>query len=268
MPLDLEIIDAFHRSGLTQEELARRLGVRQPTVSDWFTRKTEPRGRNLVRLQEELGLAGPAPRTDAATADAEPMPTLQDGYRSSGLGRLFEDMMDWTLYLDVHPAGDGSVTYDEHTKAVIRLPHPLLARFLGVVPPPVVGVLEMTGDAMHPTLEAGDLVVYVPAQTVEGGGLYVLHKDGQLIAQRVQALSGGGYYLIHDNTLQGYRDEMLIPGEKAKDGTRPLINRETGMAVRLHVVGRVIWPHRETDRLHVTQIAELIRGMLGAGVSS
>ncbi len=36
--------------GLTQEEMARRLGIRQQTVSEWETGQYEPRGTSVTLL--------------------------------------------------------------------------------------------------------------------------------------------------------------------------------------------------------------------------
>ena len=55
------------RSGLSQAAFARRLGVRQQTVSEWETGRYAPRGASLVvlRLLEE----------EVAPYDASPPPS-------------------------------------------------------------------------------------------------------------------------------------------------------------------------------------------------
>jgi transcriptional regulator with XRE-family HTH domain len=49
---------ALAGQGMTQSELARRLGVRDATVSDWFNRGTMPGGAVMLRLPELLGIDG------------------------------------------------------------------------------------------------------------------------------------------------------------------------------------------------------------------
>jgi DNA-binding NtrC family response regulator len=46
---------ALRKKGLTQEEAARQLGVSVKTVSRWVGGETEPRYRDLRRIQEKFG---------------------------------------------------------------------------------------------------------------------------------------------------------------------------------------------------------------------
>ena len=46
---------ALRREGLTQEAAARQLGVSVKTVSRWVGGATEPRMRDLRRIQEVFG---------------------------------------------------------------------------------------------------------------------------------------------------------------------------------------------------------------------
>jgi transcriptional regulator with XRE-family HTH domain len=41
-------------SGISQSELARRLGVSQPTVSDWISGKKTPSGDKVLSLAKEM----------------------------------------------------------------------------------------------------------------------------------------------------------------------------------------------------------------------
>jgi DNA-binding XRE family transcriptional regulator len=47
--------EVLRRNGLTQEQAARQLGVSVKTVSRWVGGETEPRLRDLRRIQEEFG---------------------------------------------------------------------------------------------------------------------------------------------------------------------------------------------------------------------
>lgn len=46
--------EAMKQAGITQSELARRLGVREATVSDWFRLGAVPSGATFLRLPEVL----------------------------------------------------------------------------------------------------------------------------------------------------------------------------------------------------------------------
>ncbi len=52
------------RLGVTQSQLARRLGVRQQTVSEWETGLYAPRGASVTLLRMVSEEAGPEYRTD------------------------------------------------------------------------------------------------------------------------------------------------------------------------------------------------------------
>ncbi len=67
------IRDLRRRSGLSQAAFARRLGVRQQTVSEWETGRYAPRGASLtvLRMLEE----------EMAPYDASP-PETEDGEAS------------------------------------------------------------------------------------------------------------------------------------------------------------------------------------------
>lgn len=43
--------------GIEQKELAISVGVSQPTVSDWFNQKKNPKGERLDKLAEILGVS-------------------------------------------------------------------------------------------------------------------------------------------------------------------------------------------------------------------
>jgi transcriptional regulator with XRE-family HTH domain len=47
---------ALDHHGRSQSDLARTLGVRAATVSDWFTGRSAPSGPILLRLPEALGV--------------------------------------------------------------------------------------------------------------------------------------------------------------------------------------------------------------------
>lgn len=54
MKIGSRIRESREQKALSQSELARRLGVSQPTVSDWENGKTEPSVDNLRTLAVEL----------------------------------------------------------------------------------------------------------------------------------------------------------------------------------------------------------------------
>ncbi len=45
------------QKGISQKELAKNLGVSASTVSDWANGKTEPKGPNLIKAAEIIGVS-------------------------------------------------------------------------------------------------------------------------------------------------------------------------------------------------------------------
>jgi transcriptional regulator with XRE-family HTH domain len=52
--------EAREALGLTQDDLARLVGVKQPTISRWEAAKATPRARHAIRLAELLERADEA----------------------------------------------------------------------------------------------------------------------------------------------------------------------------------------------------------------
>lgn len=64
------IKDSRKKAGLTQEELAAKIGVKGPSVVYWESDKNQPRGKNLIKLCKILNLTpekiyGPDFRSEA-----------------------------------------------------------------------------------------------------------------------------------------------------------------------------------------------------------
>lgn len=54
--LGVRIKDARKKAGLTQEQLATKMGVKRPTITQWETGATTPHARKLEELAKALGL--------------------------------------------------------------------------------------------------------------------------------------------------------------------------------------------------------------------
>lgn len=247
MPLSPEIVAAYHRSGLTQEELAGKIGVRRPTISDWLTGKREPRGRNLARLKEALGIE-------------EPLRGI--GRRAGRNGSRTASVFDATDYLDVNvhaahvSAGSGLALFTEEIEYSFKLHRFIMERVLGVpIPSRPVGVAWVTGDCMLPDLRDGDPVFFEYTAQLRGpGGRYVLWLNDEPIIKRVQRLADGSIELRCENRACGDKDELLIPNE---DGT-PILER-TGRPVEFQVIGPVLWPRKAVHAVMVQEVKDLLR---------
>lgn len=169
---------------------------------------------------------------------------------------LFHEDVELDVYTDIRvEGGDGRVVYPDEAKRKIRVPRQFISKIIGFVPPSQVGMMMVEGDSMHPTIQEDDMVLWRPVDEVRGGGVYVLSIDGALVVKRVHKIPGGGLELISDNDYHGYPNYTLVPEEDT------LINTDTGNSVALHPVGKVLFPRRDTDRMHVKQVAEIVRSV-------
>jgi len=189
---------------------------------------------------------------------------LQD-QGDSGSIPLLNDQTTLTVYTDVKAAaGEGRVVYPDEAQRTVEVPRHFISSLIGFSVPSTVGIHMVEGDSMRPTIQEDDLVLYKPVEEVRSGGVYVVLIDGGLSVKRVERIPGGGYKIISDNKYGSYPNYTLVP----TDDNTELVNQETGRPVDLRPVGSVIFPRRETDTLHVKQVAEIIRSVAGGEVKS
>ena len=245
MPLSAEIIDAYHRSGLTQEALASKIGVRRPTISDWLNGKTEPRGRNLARLKDALGLLEPVPSA-TAVSPRNGHPTLKFG----------SDYIDVQVHAAHVSAGSGLARFEQEIEYSFKLHRFIMKRILDIhITSGRIGVAWVSGDCMLPDLRDGDPVFFEYTGDLRGpSGRYVLWLNDEAIVKRVQRLADGSLELRCENRACGDKDELLIPNE---DGV-PILER-TGRPVDFKVIGPVIWPRKAVHEVMVQEVKNMLR---------
>lgn len=91
----------MERAGVDQRTLARRLGIREPTVSEWFSKSSYPSGKIMVKLPGVLqadghwlltGEGSPAGRQmTVAEAALQQVFAVVDRAREMGLHRPVTD---------------------------------------------------------------------------------------------------------------------------------------------------------------------------------
>jgi phage repressor protein C with HTH and peptisase S24 domain len=179
------------------------------------------------------------------------------------LTELFQDDVELDVYTEIKvEGGSGRVVYPDQARKKVTVPRQFISKIIGFVPPKQVGMMMVDGDSMHPTIQEDDMVLWRPVEEVRGGGVYVLSIDGGLVVKRVHKIPGGGLELISDNDYHGYPDYTIVPS----DGGDELVNEDTGRTVDLQPVGKVIFPRRDTDRMHVKQVAEIVRSVANGDV--
>lgn len=260
-------------TSVLKEEIAEATGYAATTVEAALgdlvnlDKLVKPRTGHymLVEGSQRGGDVGESPqKPERETQLAGTESSLQEV--STDVEELFGKRVTLTVYTDVRASAGGGY-YNEHPAPhkEITVYREFITRLIGFMPPQKFGAVIAYGDSMSPTIEKNDLVLFEFTEVISDGGIYVLIVDNRTIIKRVQPISGGGYRLISDNTYHGYYNETLVPPEDDEHTDYNLVNKETGQPVELIVVGNVVWPRRQTDRMHVKQVTEIIRGLQGDG---
>lgn len=181
-----------------------------------------------------------------------------------GRGDELISMLESTAVMEIHTeakvsAGNGRVVYPSESTREVEVPKSFLAEVIGFRPPSRIGILWAEGDSMKPTIRDGELVIWEPIEDgISSSGIYVLHLSHGTVVKRVQPFPDGSYRIISDNDYDSYQDVTLVPSD---DGDH-LIQESTGRVAEMHPVGRVIFPDRSTDQMHVKQVSEIIRRLV------
>ena len=209
---------ALAARGITQADLARELGVTQPTISDYVNAKKSPSRKNLAHLMGFLDL-DPSELTAFSEKDVSGDVVLLPvrGRAAAGDG-----------YINGEAGGDGgglkAFSREELRRLTNRNPD-RLETFI------------VSGDSLAPEILPSSAVVYDPQEAFRGDGLYVLTVDEGEIVKRVQVLPGGALELLPINPA--YKPELLYPVKEA-DTPNTYRSERTGLTSVIRVVGKVV----------------------------
>lgn len=195
--------------GLTQEEIAKQIGVSRQAVQQWSAGKSL-RQENLARLAEILGTSIDALLADEAeTAPPEP-------YRAAASGEAVE--AGWIrvpVYEIEGSCHDGVFANQSNSGDIVRSID-FLETFLRSLPG-VIGtgnfhIVTANGDSMEPTIPNRALCIVDSSQsTIRRDGIFVLQADGQIFIKRVQRNLNSTLTLISDNAA--YRPKEITRAE-------------------------------------------------------
>ena len=164
------------RSGMQQKELALRVGVSRPTVSEWEHGKKDPSGERLRRLAEifrcDIGtILGYGPYMIPIVRDAVPI-----------LGTI---------------ACGEKILAEENVDGRVNLPSGVAADF----------ALRCKGDSMVPTFTDGDLVLIRRQADVGDGKIAAVLIGDEATLKRVHHLPDG--VLLSPDNQAGFSPLML-----------------------------------------------------------
>jgi len=247
--------------------------VRPSEISEETGRSVDSTNRAVRKLRKrgliekvDHGLYRVPDVGDSSTrADLEDNATAQLSLGASSsptdsLASLFSQDTEMTIHTEAKvAAGNGRVVYPDSATHEVSFPKHFLSRLLGFHPPSTIGVMEAEGDSMKPTIRDGDLIIYEPVEEIHSAGIYVLYLRTGATVKRVQPLPDGSFRIIPDNSHRGYTRMTLIPNDSG------FTLEETGRSAQMHVVGKVRFPDRSTDEIHVQQVGEIIRSVVRGG---
>lgn len=200
--------------GLTQGEMAQKMGVPYSTYQRYEQGRTPPKMR---------------PLSDLASKTNTSLDWLVFGIESrnrSGIGQKKDELITHIPRLDVQAAaGAGSLV--EAESVIGRLPFPTAwLRRLGA-PLNTLQAIEARGDSMAPDLRDGDiLLVDTSVDVVARDGLYILRYGDTLRVKELQQRADGGI-LIRSHA--GHVADEIVARDQLGD---------------LAIVGRVRWHGR------------------------
>lgn len=174
---------AMSAAETTQDQLAKRIGVSQPTVNSWVTGKaTNIRAGNLF---------------DAARCLKVSPQWLHDGTGSPGHTEDPDQWAEVTRWKQPLAAGDGSIPEDYAETGGLKFKRTSLQR--KGLRPDKLAVLYASGDSMSPRIQDGDALLLDLSDTQPADDhIYALQYDGQLYVKRLRRF-GQQWFLVSDN---------------------------------------------------------------------
>lgn len=212
MDLAARIREARERVGLTQGELAEKVGTTQQNIAKLESGKSQRSGY-LGRIAQECGVAYT--------------------WLETGLGEMAavevaaerHDDISIPVYDFAGSMGPGRALPDHDTvTGFLRLSAQWVRRNLTYTSPDKLAVITAYGDSMEPTFCDGDiLIVDRGIADLRIDAVYVLDFAGEVFIKRVQRRPQGGIMLRSDNSLY----EPVVIDQSDLDALR--------------VLGRVLW---------------------------
>lgn len=215
---------ALEKAGITQAELARRVGIERASVSGWFTGDTKSiDGVNLVKAASALQV------DPEWLSSGEGQPEVREPGGSYGLAPILAWEHDGDLppgdYIKIPrfavglSAGQGDEQLNmgfqfhiEFNRAETLAFRADWIRKMRLNPSKLVS-MRVVGDSMEERLHDGDAVVIDTNQIeVIDGKVYALWYDGGERVKRLYRLPGGGLLVRSDNETK-YPDLKLSVDE-------------------------------------------------------
>lgn len=182
--------------GLTQEALAKRIGIKQPTLSGLESGKNNETAF-LPEIERETGFRALWLKNGRGPdrVDAEP---------EAVTGELLPAGTALIPQFDVRGSMGEGIDVPEHLDVVrhIAVSIPDLRRQANFTSPDNLSFITGYGNSMEPTFYDGDvLLVDQGVNEIKYDAVYALEKGKELFIKRIQRRPDGSYVMLSDNKL-------------------------------------------------------------------
>ncbi|EGR0063675.1 TPA: helix-turn-helix transcriptional regulator [Vibrio vulnificus] len=215
---------------LTQQDVAKSVGVSPTSMVFWERGETTPKGSNLIALCKKLKVdpqwlqTGKGPREHKEQANAELLGNMQVWDSSTPLGN---DEVAIPFLVDVKlSAGNGFVCNEEEDQGFrLRFAKSTLRRYN--VEAQNAKCVSVKGDSMEPVLPDGSTVgIDCGNKALIDGKIYAINHNNELFIKKLYRLPGGGLRIYSFN-------EAEYP---AREYTAEQANEQ-----KITIIGRVFW---------------------------
>jgi phage repressor protein C with HTH and peptisase S24 domain len=215
---------------LTQQEIAKSIGVSPTSVVFWERGETTPKGSNLISLCKKLRVdpqwmqTGKGEQINKEQGNAQLLGNMQVWDSSTPLAN---DEVSIPFLSDVRlSAGNGFVCDIEQDNGFrLRFAKSTLRR--NNVSPENAVCVAVTGNSMEPVLPDGSTVgIDCGDKTLVDGKIFAINHNGDLFIKKLYKLPGGGLRIFSFNETE------YPPREYTK---------ELAIEQRITIIGRVFW---------------------------
>lgn len=214
---------------MTQDALAKRLGLTKATVSQWETGHTAPNGKNLINLADALTVSAEWLLAGKAGDNASDHPMSSDASFPDPIAigdsapRREEDHVDIPFYREIQrPNATDSVVEVDHSGEKVRFSKTMLQK--AGVDVSHVACVNVCGNSMAPVLPDGAVIgIDTASISIKDGQLYAINHGGLLRVKILYRLPQG--IRIRSFNRDEYADEEYF-------------NSDVG---KINVIGKVFW---------------------------
>lgn len=187
-------IKAFRlKQGLTQAELAAKLGVDRSSVTQWETGVTTPRMKVITKLSTLFNTTPSVLISDSSTLTKLPISGSTATLPLRTLGKVHAGVMD-----------DDAVCDDEE----IQVPERVVLAY------PDAFLLRVEGNCMDRVIPEGSHVVVVPHKVPTNGSIVVIRDDTYEAIMRRYYKGSSALMLSPDSYEEEYQDIIVHDGQE------------------------------------------------------